>query len=77
MAIPDDSDVTLPPRGQVDFLSSNALQWREEDLWLSWRSLTKQKKEISDGFRLENAAWRQWWKIRNKSTTVQPESLNW
>jgi hypothetical protein len=62
------------PRGQVDYLSH---RWREEDVWRSWRDMTRRKNEIANGARLENASWRTWWKQRNKLKTVSPETLNW
>lgn len=73
-AIPDDTAVSDLPRGQVDYLSH---QWREEDVWRSWRSMTRLKNEIANGIRLENASWRTWWKQRNNLSTVSPETLNW
>ncbi|TFL02110.1 hypothetical protein BDV98DRAFT_612336 [Pterulicium gracile] len=71
---PDDSAVTQRPRNQVDYLSH---QWEEEDVWRSWRNMTRQKNEIANGVRLENASWRTWWKQRNKLKTISPETLNW
>lgn len=73
-AVPDDSSLTTLPRGQVDYLSHD---WQEEDVWRSWRNMTRQKNEIANGMRLENASWRTWWKQRNKLKTVSPETLNW
>ena len=73
-AAPDDSNVTTLPTGQVDYLSH---QWREEDVWNSWKNMTKQKNAIANGSRLENASWRTWWKQRNKLKTISPETLNW
>src|SRR5258708_16164416 len=73
-AIPDDSSLSTQPRGQVDYLS---YEWREEDVCRSWRNMTRQKNEIANGVRLENASWRTWWKQRNKLKTVSPETLNW
>lgn len=72
---PDDADVqTRLPSICVDYLSH---QWAEEDVWASWRSMTKRKNEIANGIRLENASWRTWWKQRNKLKTISPETLNW
>ncbi|KAG7094142.1 hypothetical protein E1B28_007754 [Marasmius oreades] len=71
---PDDSSLETLPRGQVDYLSHD---WREEDVWRSWRNMTRQKNEITNGMRLENASWRTWWKQRNNLQTVNPETLNW
>lgn len=71
----DDSDITnTHSTGQVDYLSH---EWREEDVWHSWRRMTRQKNEIANGTRLENASWRTWWKQRNGLQTVNPETLNW
>ncbi|KAG6877423.1 hypothetical protein C0993_007591 [Termitomyces sp. T159_Od127] len=73
-SVPDDSSVATLPRAQVDYLSHN---WEEEDVWRSWRNMTRQKNEIANGVRLENASWRTWWKQRNGLGTVTPETLNW
>jgi hypothetical protein len=75
-AAPDDSALTALTlaRGQVDYLSHD---WQEEDVARSWRSMTRNKNEIANGMRLENASWRTWWKQRNKLKTVTPETLNW
>ncbi|KAI0272557.1 hypothetical protein BC834DRAFT_966562 [Gloeopeniophorella convolvens] len=73
-ATPDDTSVSTQARAQVDYLSH---EWREEDVWRSWRNMTRQKNEIANGVRLENASWRTWWKQRNKLKTVSPETLNW
>ena len=73
-AAPDDSSSDTLPAGQVDYLSHN---WKEEDVWRSWRSMTRQKNAIANGMRLENASWRTWWKQRNKLKTISPETLNW
>ncbi|KZS94666.1 hypothetical protein SISNIDRAFT_409199, partial [Sistotremastrum niveocremeum HHB9708] len=70
----DDSEITTLPHGQVDYLSH---EWQEEDVWRSWRNMTRQKNEIANGARLENASWRTWWKQRNGLKTVSPETLNW
>ncbi|KDQ61498.1 hypothetical protein JAAARDRAFT_30947 [Jaapia argillacea MUCL 33604] len=73
-AFPDDSSFSTVPQGQVDYLSH---EWREEDVWRSWRSMTRQKNAIVNGMRLENASWRTWWKQRNGLKTISPETLNW
>ncbi|EKM49016.1 uncharacterized protein PHACADRAFT_214539 [Phanerochaete carnosa HHB-10118-sp] len=72
--LPDDSSYSIQAEGQVDYLSH---EWREEDVWRSWRSMTRQKNAIANGMRLENASWRTWWKQRNKLKTISPETLNW
>ncbi|KAI9260178.1 hypothetical protein BY458DRAFT_440135 [Sporodiniella umbellata] len=58
----------------VDYLS---YKFDEMDLAASWRVMTKQKKEVVDGIRLENASWRTWAKQRNNLKTVSPQTLNW
>lgn len=58
----------------VDYLSHD---WSEEDVWASWRNMTRHKHEIANGVRLENASWRTWQKQRNKLKTISPETLNW
>ncbi len=73
--MPDDASLQPLPRGQVDYLSHDWAQ--EEDVWRSWRSMTKNKNEIANGVRLENASWRTWWKQRNNLKTISPETLNW
>lgn len=73
-AVPDDTSFSTQPEGQVDYLSH---EWKEEDVWRSWRSMTRQKNAIANGMRLENASWRTWWKQRNKLKTISPETLNW
>ena len=73
-AVPDDSSFDTQPAAQVDYLSHD---WKEEDVWRSWRSMTRQKNAIANGMRLENASWRTWWKQRNNLPTVSPETLNW
>lgn len=71
----DDGDLQPAlPRICVDYLSH---QWAEEDVWRSWRSMTRHKSQISSGVRLEDVSWRTWWKQRNKLKTVSPETLNW
>ncbi|KAG1252410.1 hypothetical protein G6F68_011798 [Rhizopus microsporus] len=58
----------------VDYLS---YKFDEMDLAASWRVMTKQKKDIVDGIRLENASWRTWAKQRNNLRTISPQTLNW
>lgn len=58
----------------VDYLSHD---WSEEDVWASWRNMTRHKHEIANGVRLENASWRTWQKQRNNLKTINPETLNW
>ncbi|KAI8336355.1 hypothetical protein BC941DRAFT_398404 [Chlamydoabsidia padenii] len=62
------------PEVCVDYLSYT---FDEMDLAASWRMMTKQKKDIVNGIRLENASWRTWAKQRNHLKTISPETLNW
>ncbi|GAA5981986.1 hypothetical protein JCM10908_004693 [Rhodotorula pacifica] len=73
--LPDDSEVTTRlPSICVDYLSHD---WAEDDVWTSWKAMTRHKTEIANGVRLENASWRTWAKQRGKLKTVSPETLNW
>ncbi|KAF0465234.1 hypothetical protein F8M41_026304 [Gigaspora margarita] len=72
---PDDNGIQRPPKICVDYLSH---EWnKEDDIWTSWRVMSKQKKEIANGIRLENASWRTWAKQKYHLKTVNPEKLNW
>lgn len=73
--MPDDSGITTRlPSICVDYLSH---EWGEEDVWTSWKAMTKHKSEIANGVRLENASWRTWAKQRGNLKTISPETLNW
>ncbi|KAE8271094.1 hypothetical protein A4X09_0g1255 [Tilletia walkeri] len=75
---PDDAQIVPShrlPSICVDYLSH---QWaRDEDVWNSWKAMTKSKNEIANGVRLENASWRTWMKQMRNLKTVSPETLNW
>ncbi|KAF7722085.1 hypothetical protein EC973_003700 [Apophysomyces ossiformis] len=62
------------PEVCVDYLSYD---FDEFDLAASWQRVTKEKNDIVNGLRLENASWRTWAKQKNKLKTVSPETLNW
>lgn len=70
----DDIDLKEVPTRHVDYLSHN---WKEEDIWSSWRHIVAKRKFYSNSTRLENASWRTWAKSRNRLKTVSPETLNW
>ncbi|RSL47954.1 hypothetical protein BHE90_016284 [Fusarium euwallaceae] len=70
----DDTAVASRPSHQVDYLSHD---WREEDIWSSWRYVVARREELCNGARLENASWRAWTKVKNDLKTIPPESLNW
>lgn len=70
----DDTVIESEPSRHVDYLSH---EWREEDLWSSWRYIAARKHAYSNGMRLENASWRTWAKYKLHLGTVSPEALNW
>ncbi|KAL8730661.1 MAG: hypothetical protein Q9166_003974 [cf. Caloplaca sp. 2 TL-2023] len=70
----DDMDIQREPTRHVDYLSHN---WKEEDIWSSWRHVIARRKFYSNSTRLENASWRTWAKSKNRLQTVSPETLNW
>lgn len=70
----DDSAIESEPTRHVDYLSHN---WKEEDIWSSWRHIVSKRNVYSNGARLENASWRTWAKSKYRLKTVSPEKLNW
>ncbi|KAL2020872.1 hypothetical protein VTK56DRAFT_7863 [Thermocarpiscus australiensis] len=70
----DDIAIRPQPSRHVDYLSHD---WREEDIWSSWKHIVARKGDYSNAARLENASWRTWMKSKNKLSTVSPETLNW
>ena len=70
----DDTAVRVQPSRHVDYLSHN---WREEDIWSSWKLIISRRGDYANSDRLENASWRTWMKAKNKLKTVSPETLNW
>ncbi|CAK7223203.1 protein phosphatase regulator [Sporothrix curviconia] len=70
----DDTAVRTIPSRHVDYLSHN---WKEEDIWESWKYIVSRRGDYSNSARLENASWRTWMKSKNKLKTVSPETLNW
>lgn len=70
----DDASVESEPERHVDYLSHD---WREEDIWTSWRYVVSRRDRYSNGVRLENASWRTWAKSKYQLQTVSPETLNW
>ncbi|KAF2397400.1 hypothetical protein EJ06DRAFT_481689 [Trichodelitschia bisporula] len=70
----DDTAIKVEPTRHVDYLSH---EWREEDIWSSWRHVVSKRKLYGERSRLENAAWRTWTKQKNKLKTVSPHTLNW
>lgn len=70
----DDTTIASKPSRQVDYLSHD---WREEDIWTSWRYIVTRRGEFANSARLENASWRTWMKAKHNLKTISPESLNW
>ncbi|KAL2133482.1 hypothetical protein VTI74DRAFT_2287 [Chaetomium olivicolor] len=70
----DDIAIRAQPSRHVDYLSHN---WREEDIWSSWKHIVARRGDYNNAARLENASWRTWMKSKNKLSTVSPETLNW
>lgn len=70
----DDTAVKQEPKQHVDYLSHD---WREEDIWSSWRHIVSQRGVYGQRSRLENASWRTWAKAKYHLRTVSPETLNW
>jgi hypothetical protein len=70
----DDIAVRTQPSKHVDYLSHN---WKEEDIWSSWKHIVAKRGAYSNSVRLENASWRTWVKSKNKLKTISPESLAW
>jgi Fungal protein of unknown function (DUF1752) len=73
-AVNDDQAVEDQPTRHVDYLSH---EWREQDLWSSWRYIVARRKIYANSVRLENASWRTWAKTKYRLKTVSPEQLNW
>ncbi|KAF8930644.1 hypothetical protein BGZ58_008110 [Dissophora ornata] len=76
----DDTDAgrvipTVRPALAIDYLGNT---WsNEDDIAASWKFMTKQKNDLINGLRLENASWRNWAKQRHNLKTVNPKTLNW
>lgn len=70
----DDTAIRCEPSRHVDYLSHD---WKEEDIWSSWRHIVAKRKVYKNSPRLENASWRSWAKSKNRLKTVSPEKLNW
>lgn len=72
--VADDTAIKQEPSQHVDYLSHN---WREEDIWASWRNIVSQRRVYGQKSRLENASWRTWAKFKYDLPTISPDSLNW
>lgn len=74
IAAADDTAVGVQPTRHVDYLSH---EWREEDIWSSWKHIVSNRDNFNNSARLENASWRTWIKAKNNLKTISPETLNW
>ena len=70
----DDTSMREEPTALIDYLSHD---WKEEDLWRSWRHIIEKRESTSESRRLENASWRSWTKSKDHLGTIPPETLNW
>ena len=70
----DDLAVEAPPTRHVDYLSH---EWKEEEIWSSWRHIVGKRRALDNWERLENASWRTWAKSKSQLPTVSAETLNW
>ncbi|KAH6667451.1 hypothetical protein B0J14DRAFT_619996 [Halenospora varia] len=70
----DDAMVRDQPLRYIDYLSHD---WKEEDIWSSWKHIVSKRNAYGNSARLENASWRTWTKSRYRLKTVPPEALNW
>lgn len=70
----DDTALNHHPTHHVDYLSHD---WKEEDIWSSWRYIVSRRNDFTNSSRLENASWRTWMKSKYGLKTISPETLNW
>ncbi|QDS68078.1 hypothetical protein FKW77_009965 [Venturia effusa] len=70
----DDTAIRQHPSRHVDYLSHD---WKEEDIWSSWRHIVSKRRLYGERSRLENASWRTWAKQKYRLRTIPPDSLNW
>jgi hypothetical protein len=70
----DDTALKHEPSRHVDYLSHN---WREEDIWSSWKHIVSKRRVYGERSRLENASWRTWAKQKHHLKTVPADTLNW
>lgn len=70
----DDMALRRHPTQNVDYLSYD---WKEEQIWSSWRYIVSNRSYYSNDSRLENASWRSWVQIKYELKRVSPETLNW
>lgn len=74
LQVVDDTAAKPEPSRHVDYLSHD---WREEDIWSSWRYIVSKRSYYGERSREENASWRTWAKQKYNLRTVPPDTLNW
>ena len=72
--VADDTAIEEEPSRHVDYLTHD---WRQEDIWASWRHIVSHRNVYGPRSRLENASWRTWAKSKYQLRTISPEQLNW
>lgn len=70
----DDTWAEAEPSRYVDYLSS---EWKEEDIWSSWRYVVSRRNALNGARRFENASWRNWAKSRFRLDTSKAGSNHW
>lgn len=74
IVVMDDMELQKRPTQQVDYLSHD---WREEDLWASWRYIVSTRYTHCNSARLENASWRAWARMKTNLQVISRESIEW
>ncbi|KAH6704309.1 hypothetical protein BKA61DRAFT_703106 [Leptodontidium sp. MPI-SDFR-AT-0119] len=70
----DDNHIRVQPSLYVDYLSHD---WKEEEVWASWKYIVSGKEGNGNSARLRNASWRAWMKSKYRLATVPAENINW
>lgn len=70
----DDIAIWPHPSRHVDYLSHD---WREEEIWATWKHLRSGRKVCNEVERLENASRRAWTKVMLKRKAVDPKTFDW
>ena len=70
----DDAAVREQDSRYVDYFSHD---WKEEDIWSTWKHIVSKRKAHHQSARLENSLWRAWTKSKYRLKTVPPMTLNW
>ncbi|PVH67422.1 hypothetical protein DL98DRAFT_662639 [Cadophora sp. DSE1049] len=70
----DDNLIRVQPWLCVDYLSHD---WKEEEIWASWKYIVSGKDDNGNSARLRNASWRAWMKSKYHLATMPAENINW